>query len=137
MGANGKDKEKVLSGRQFLDFTGIRRANNRNPEQPLPELGRYIIYNQIEIAHENGTPGKLERGIGLTERYYTNHLSIKLFADKRRPNFCTTSIRTDDLRIGLCRWRYLRDWRYVSDYSYKDLNIDNLAEDLEELVMEN
>ena len=134
-GEDGKET-KALSGRQFLDFTGIRRANKRNPEHSLPKLGRYIIFNQIEIAHENGTPGKMERGIGLTERYYSHHLSIKLFADEKRKNFTTTSIRINDLRIGLYRWKYLEDWRYVSDYSYEELNIDNLAQDLEELVMD-
>lgn len=119
------------SGRMVLHFERKRMARRR--EQKIPDLGSIIIFNEIYMSRTVGRVSKNLRGIGRVESYSGYFVLLSVF---RTENFIEkTSIRLDDIRIGLVQYRYLTDFKYTGNYTYEDLDLKNLHPDLKKLLV--
>lgn len=122
-----------LSAAKFVDVTGYRNRMFPVPEQPYPEVGSYIVYNQIEKVHiHDGRPQKTERGVAKIISYSPSLVLLKVY---ERPEFSRkTCFTLNEIRLGLVRYKTLTDYVYSCNYTYDELNLSHLHEDILKLL---
>lgn len=134
MEENKSLKDVTISAAHFLDTRNQKKIEMLKDVYPLPETGRIIIFNEIERAHDNGKPPKGDRGIAKVVAYYKNIVLLELY---RMPSFREKrTVRIYDIRIGLVQYKYMTDYLFMSQFSYTDLSLLELHEDIKRLIDE-
>jgi hypothetical protein len=124
----------------YIDFRGDRAANKRVQLRNLPEVGAYILYNEILRCHDrDGNPGILERGIGRVIEYTSSLMGLQIFI---RPDYSQRIyFQIFDVSVGLIEYLELNDYLYIGGrgigYSYVELDIKNPHPDIVKLIKVN
>ena len=121
----------------YIDFRGDRAAKKRVQLRNLPELDAYILYNEILRYHDrDGSPGKLERGIGRVVEYTSSLMGLQIYIC---PNYCQRIyFPIFNVSVGLIEYVELTDYVYIGGkglgYSYAELDIKNPHPDIAKII---
>lgn len=135
---NNLDKAVDLFA-QNVSFREGRNARNELCYRELPEVGMYILFNEVIKSHDkSGSPYRGRRGIALVKEYVGNNIYIDVYATPlytRRECF-----QKNDIRLGLLEYVILKDKIYTgigSGYTREDLDINNPHPDIFSLYYDN
>lgn len=100
----------------------------------IPPVGSYIIYNEVERNKSVGCQGATRRGIGKVVKYTDYLIYIEVYLTPSYMRYETFQI--SDIVIGLLQWRLLKEKLLTKKYTYAELSIDSLHEDINSLIVE-
>jgi len=127
------NEEKRRSMASYVQAMQIRTKRRLSEQEvfPLPEIGSVIIFNENLKCHDK-YEGFPRVGIGTVEKRVHHIIAIKEISP--RGNIFLTSLTVSQLSLGLYRYVQLKK---LPDrlLSKKELRIDDLPDDIEELVV--
>lgn len=129
-------QERIFTGRDVLDFRGDVAASQRANAQAIPPIGTIILYgeNEDQMAHENGCPGKSERGVGRVKQIVAGRLLIvEVFVNESYR--WSMTFRISDIAVGLIQWVPLKELVYTKGFRYADYDLKNPHPDIKELII--
>lgn len=120
------------SAAKHLCFRGERAAETAQIKYEIPNVGDYILYNEVEDYHPaSGKPRDGERGVGQVCDIYECHIYVNVF---KTPYY--TEKKCFQIKLftyGFFQWRKLKDKVYTgigSGYSWYDLDLSNPHKDI-------
>lgn len=121
----------------YIGRKGSVAAAKRAPEHLLPAVGDIILYNENTDQAEagRGSFGKTPRGVGKVIGF-GGHNNCQMWVLLYRKPGCNyrESFLANDFRVGLYRYRKLKDYVYTTDrYNFYDLDITNPHKDIVKL----
>ena len=127
-------KNIKISAAKFIDTTENRRKLFPVPEQPYPEVGSIIVFNEVEKVHtSDGRPQRTDRGVAKVISYSPSLILLQVY---ERPEYTRNACFTlNEIRLGLVRYRSLTDYVYSCNYSYDELNLEHLHRDILDLLI--